>query len=114
MTYEEKIQAKIEYAKSKAIQLKLSSDKFFEKGFCETTGIPLGQPILVGHHSEGRHRRAIERYDNQMRKNIEDAEKAKYYEEKAERLENNTVISSDNPEAINLLKEKLVKLESQR
>ena len=114
MTYQEKIESKIEYAKNKAVQLKESSDKFFEKGFCETTGIPMGQPILVGHHSEKRHRNAIERYDNQMRKNIDDAEKAKYYDNKAKRLENNKVISSDDPEAVTRLKSKLKALVERR
>ncbi|WP_132290495.1 DUF3560 domain-containing protein [Kribbella sp. VKM Ac-2568] len=30
--------------------------------------IPLGQPILVGHHSERRHRRDIERMDRLMQR----------------------------------------------
>jgi len=112
--YQEKINSKIDYAKTKAEQLKNSSNEFFSKGFCERTGIPMGQPILVGHHSEQRHRNAIKKYDNQISNAIKDNEKAEYYENKAERLENNTSISSDNPEAINLLKEKLIKLEKQR
>lgn len=41
--------------------------------------IPPGQPILVGHHSEKRHRAALEKIDNNMRKSIEADEKAKYY-----------------------------------
>lgn len=32
--------------------------------------IPLGQPILVGHHSEGRHRRNLDRIDRGMRQSI--------------------------------------------
>ena len=32
------------------------------------TGIPFGQPILVGHHSEGAHRRLIERSHRAMDK----------------------------------------------
>ncbi|WP_301233245.1 DUF3560 domain-containing protein [Pandoraea cepalis] len=39
-------------------------------------GIPMGQPILVGHHSEGRHRRALARQDTNMRKAIETADRA--------------------------------------
>jgi len=45
----------------------------------EKSGIPFGQPILVGHHSERRHRRAIERADNAMRRGIEESDKAKYF-----------------------------------
>lgn len=48
------------------------------------SGIPFGQPILVGHHSERRHRRAIERADNAMRKGIEETDKAAYFERRAE------------------------------
>lgn len=48
------------------------------------TGIPLGQPILVGHHSEKRHRRAIEKADNAMRKSVEETEKAEAYNRRAE------------------------------
>jgi Domain of unknown function (DUF3560) len=33
--------------------------------------IPPGQPVLVGHHSEGRHRRALERLDTLDRKGLE-------------------------------------------
>lgn len=45
--------------------------------------IPLGQPILVGHHSERRHRRDIERIDNNMRKSVEESEKAEYLKDRA-------------------------------
>lgn len=39
-------------------------------------GIPMGQPILVGHHSERRHRRDMARIDANMRKSIELADEA--------------------------------------
>jgi len=45
--------------------------------------IPFGQPILVGHHSEGRHRRDLEKIDNAMRKSCEGSKKAEYYENRA-------------------------------
>lgn len=45
--------------------------------------IPMGQPILVGHHSEKRHRRDIDKIDNAMRTSVEESKKAEYYEEKA-------------------------------
>ncbi len=47
--------------------------------------IPPGQPILVGHHSEKRHRRDLEKSDNAMRRSVEATEKAGYY---ANRLAN--------------------------
>ncbi|HEX7673538.1 MAG TPA: DUF3560 domain-containing protein [Bdellovibrio sp.] len=48
--------------------------------------IPLGQPILVGHHSEKRHRRDIERIDNNMRKSVEESKKSEYLSSKASTL----------------------------
>jgi hypothetical protein len=50
-------------------------------------GIEPGQPILVGHHSERRHRRAIDRSDNHMRKSIEEHGKATHYSHRAEAAE---------------------------
>ncbi|MDX3387558.1 DUF3560 domain-containing protein [Streptomyces niveiscabiei] len=38
-----------------------------------------GQPILVGHHSEGRARRDHERMDNAMRKSISERDRARYW-----------------------------------
>ena len=73
--------------------------------------IPFGQPILVGHHSEGRHRRDISRIDNNMRKSVEADSKAGYYADKAKHIENDTTIYSDDPEAIVKLKEKITSLE---
>lgn len=74
------------------------------------TGIPLGQPILVGHHSEGRHRAAIKRADNAMRTTIEEGKKAGDYAAKAESVGTGG-ISSDAPDAVALLEAKLAKLE---
>jgi len=76
--------------------------------------IPMGQPILVGHHSENAHRNLLKRSWNAMDKSVELSQKSEYYKEKAEATQNNNSISSDNPEAIDLLKEKLDKLELER
>lgn len=38
-----------------------------------------GEPIKVGHHSERRHRRVIERMDNHMHRSIEEEKKAAYW-----------------------------------
>lgn len=50
-------------------------------------GIPFGQPILVGHHSEGRARADIRRMDTGMRKGIDESRKADYYEHRAANAE---------------------------
>ena len=45
--------------------------------------IPLGQPILVGHHSERSHRAALNRIDQRMRRSIEEDAKATHYQRAA-------------------------------
>lgn len=45
--------------------------------------IPLGQPILVGHHSERRARKDAERIENEMRKAVKLWETSKYWQERA-------------------------------
>jgi len=46
--------------------------------------IPLGQPILVGHHSEGRARRDIKRIEDGMHKAVKMWETADYWKKRAE------------------------------
>ena len=38
-----------------------------------------GTPLLIGHHSEKRHRREREKIDNRMRRSIEEDKKAEHY-----------------------------------
>jgi len=45
--------------------------------------IPFGQPILVGHHSEGRHRADIKRIENGMRNAVKNWDTADYWERRA-------------------------------
>lgn len=46
-------------------------------------GIPLGQPILVGHHSEKRARKDAERIENGMRKAVRMWETSEYWKQRA-------------------------------
>lgn len=47
-------------------------------------GIPFGQPILVGHHSEGRDRNYRKRIDAHISRGVEAAQRAEYHARKAE------------------------------
>jgi hypothetical protein len=76
-------------------------------------GIPPGQPILVGHHSEKRHRRDLQRADNHMRKSIEADETAKELAHRAAAVGTGG-ISGDDPDAIEALRTKLTKLTEKR
>ena len=51
-----------------------------------------GQPIIVGHYSEKKHRRLIEKANNDIKKSIELSDKSQYYEDKARSAENNNAI----------------------
>jgi len=118
MTYEERQREKADYYARRAAAVKKNSDATLEQVHKERDMIPMGQPILVGHHSEGRHRRHLASMNSRERRGWEEKAKADHYAEKAERIENNLetdrVISSDDPEAIPKLKKKLEGLEDQR
>jgi Domain of unknown function (DUF3560)/Large polyvalent protein associated domain 29 len=73
--------------------------------------IPFGQPILVGHHSEGRDRRYRAKIWDKMGQSVKHDETAKYYTDKAKSAEFNHAIRSDDPEAIAKLKAQITELE---
>lgn len=75
--------------------------------------IPLGQPILVGHHSEGRDRRFRAKIEQGWRKAHELYEKAKYYRGKAAGV-GHAGISSDDPDAPDKIQERIAKLEKKQ
>ena len=74
------------------------------------TGIPFGQPILVGHHSEGRHRRAIDRAAKAMDTSIAETKRAEELRARADAVGTGGV-SSDDPEAIAKLTRQLEEAE---
>ena len=106
--YQNKIANKEEYWQLKAQKLQLEANSRYNSSKSITDPIPLGQPILVGHHSERRHRRDIQRSHDDMRKSVEAQNKADYYASKTV----STAIASDDPEAIQKLKDKLEQLQN--
>ena len=114
MNYHEKKSKKIKRYKELAKKAREKGQEHRESSNKITDMIPTGQPILVGHHSEKKHRRDLQRSDNHMRKNLDYQKKAEYYEDKAKASENNKSISSDDPEAITKLEEKLKNMEIKR
>ena len=113
-TYEERKQAKIEKYRELAVKKQAESDSTLNHARKMSEVIPFGQPILVGHHSEGRDRRYRDKIHNTYGKGFELEKTANYYEEKANRIESNKTISSDDPEAIEKLKVKLANMERTR
>jgi prefoldin subunit 5 len=110
--YEERKENRISRYADRAKKASGEADALFGKAHDMTSAIPFSQPILVGHHSEGRDRSYRKRIETTQRKSFEAAEKASYYADKAVSAATNNAISGDNPEAINLYKEKLTKLEA--
>ncbi|MFF1738078.1 DUF3560 domain-containing protein [Streptomyces sp. NPDC058247] len=55
------------------------SEAAWKRGREIADGIPFGQPILAGHHSEGRARRDQKRIDDAMRTHIDEGERAGHW-----------------------------------
>ena len=109
--FEERRQARKERYKELAGKNRQQSDERYDAARSIGSRIPMGQPILVGHHSERGHRADLKRIDNNMRKSIEHDGKARYYEDKAQTIGNDHTIYSDDPNAIQKLKQRLTDLE---
>jgi hypothetical protein len=114
LNYEEKRDRRINKYKKYAKNAKAKSEQHRKAANAAVDGIPFGQPILVGHHSEKHHRAAINKCRNHMDKTIEEQKKAAHYFEKAMAAENNSTISSDDPDAIQKLKEKIALLQKKQ
>lgn len=90
------------------------SDEHYSRSHAITDHIPMGQPILVGHHSERRHRRDLEKSWNHMDKSVEFGKKAAEYECRAEYWEKRTnVINLSMPESVEFYEYQVEKLKAQ-
>ena len=76
--------------------------------------IPLGQPILVGHHSERRDRRYREKIDRKLVAASELAKEGKQLLRRADAAERNTAIFSDDPDALSKLRAEIAHLREQQ
>jgi hypothetical protein len=110
-SYEIKQQERKERFEERAKRARERAEQSYQRSSSMFGVIPFGQPILVGHYSEKGDRAYRNRAGNLMRKSIEEDKKADYYERRAEAIDKNTSISSDDPEAVEKLKVKLAKLE---
>lgn len=76
-------------------------------------GIEPGQPILIGHHSESRHRAALRRHDQNMRKAVELQKRAEELRGRAAGIAH-AGISAEDPDAVPKLTTKASGLEAER
>lgn len=78
--------------------------------------IPLGQPILIGHHSERRDRNYRNRIDTTARRGLADLDKAREMNARADEIERQAAhaIYNDDTDAADRLRERIADLEAQR
>ena len=106
-----------EWAKGKAEKYENSarnaenkSTQYFNNSQKITEMIPAGQPILVGHHSEKRHRNAIDKSWNALGKSVEFDEKKKEYKNKVYYWAGKTnIINLSMPESVDFYEYQLEK-----
>jgi len=108
--YEEKLEQRRQRYLDKADKADKESTRHYEESN-KLGRMMQGEPIKVGHHSEGRHRADLNRCHRHMDKMCEEGNKAKHYKQKAAGVGKGG-ISSDDPEAVVKLKTKLENLQA--
>lgn len=103
--------ARIERLRARAAKAKAASETAERAARERSEMIPLGQPILVGHHSERRHRRDIGKIQHGYQVAAAEAARARRLEQRAATAEKSRAISSDDPEARPKIEQKISELE---
>jgi len=115
MTRRERLESKLEKRRTWSESAEKRAAERFDSASGAIEGIPLGQPILVGHHSEKKHRGALAKHDSNMTKGVEELNKAKHHDEKAEGIESqlDNSIFSDDEDAEEAIKARIAELEAE-
>jgi hypothetical protein len=116
MTRRERLERKIEKRRDWADKATAQSTQAYNHSHNLVAGIPMGQPILVGHHSEKRHRRTLDRSWNALGKSVGLSKKADMHESKASNLEHllDKAIFTDDDDATEALKQRIAANEAKR
>lgn len=116
MTYRERRAARADRLRDWSAKREIKSTQAFAAVHRIADGIPFGQPILVGHHSEAHARRDQARIHSGMRAGIDHADKAGEMASRADEIDRQAdhAIYSDDPDAIERLAEKIARLEDER
>ena len=109
--YEQKQETRRGRLLALADRMQAASDAAYSQARRMASVIPMGQPILVGHHSEKRDRNYRARIWRTQGRCVELQRKAEYFRSKASSVGEGG-ISSDDPEAARKLREELAKLEA--
>lgn len=108
--YEEKQAARKARLEDRADAARSESKTIYTRARTMASAIPFGQPILIGHHSEGRDRNYRNRINNNFGKAFDLTKKAEHFAHKAASVGKGG-ISSDDPDALKKLRVELEKLE---
>ena len=116
MTRRERLERKIEKRQQWAASAEAKASREHELSHNLVKDIPMGQPILVGHHSEGHHRRTLDRSWNALGRAVEQTKKAEMHESKAANLEHllDRAIFSDDSNAIEAIQARIEENEAKR
>ena len=108
MTRRERLEARLEKRRAWKASREAKSARAFNASSKATEGIPLGQPILVGHHSERRHRAALDKSWNKLGEACAHDAMAKHHGSKAGGISDalDRSIFSDDEDAIEALEAK--------
>lgn len=112
--YKERKAARIDRLRERAAAKATQAESMLSSARKMGDAIPFGQPILVGHYSEGRDRRYRGRMNAKYEKSFETQKEAQALERRARAAETNTAISSDDPEAVVKLRAELAELQQKR
>lgn len=107
--YEEKQEKRRERLEARAARLRAEGTRRVERAKEIASFIPFGQPILVGHHSEGRHRADLKRIRGGFERGHEALKAAEAAQARADNIGRGG-ISSDDPEALVKLRAELQRL----
>lgn len=114
MTRRERLERKLEKRETWADKARERSGTRLNAAARIADAIPMGQPVLVGHHSERHHRRDLDRIDANMRKGVEEAKLAEHHDAKRRGLEIqlDRTIFDDDPDAIERLEARIAEREA--
>lgn len=116
MTYRERRERRAERRRDWADKRIVKQGQAFDGAQKLADQIPLGQPILVGHHSERHARRDAERIHHGMDRGVEHGRMAEHHARAADTIDRqlDRSIYSDDPDLIDRLTAKLADLTARR
>lgn len=110
--YADRREGRIDRLEARAARKLQEARETISRASTMASAIPLGQPILVGHHSENRDRRYRDRIDNTYRRGYEAMQEADRLADRADAAKRNAVIDSDDPLAVLKLADKIAAAEA--